>query len=152
MSAGGRLDHLRDARLDLSSGGDRLTGVNPRGIIRDDPTAKELEEFVGGDPNVRKFVGTVEAGDPMDHPEVSDSLEAMGEGGPVEVEIHPGSVEVFADPDEPLFVLRARDRSAPGVVVDWIRANIETAPESKLREALDQALRMRRYPYRRNAD
>jgi hypothetical protein len=62
------------------------------------------------------------------------------------------NVEQFADPGEPLFVLRGQDKTAPGVVLDWIRENFETAPEPKLREAFDQALRMRAYPYRRTAD
>jgi len=51
-------------------------------------------------------------------------------------------------PDEELFALVARDRSSPRTVVLWIAENIATAPEDKLREALECALRMRRYPSR----
>lgn len=60
--------------------------------------------------------------------------------------------EVYANADEPLFVLRAQDRSAPHVVLEWIRCNIDTAPEKKLRAAFEQALRMRNYPSRKLAD
>jgi hypothetical protein len=47
-----------------------------------------------------------------------------------------------AGEDEPLFVLRAQDLSSPGVVLEWIKANIETAPHAKLRDALETALAM----------
>lgn len=50
------------------------------------------------------------------------------------------------------FTLHAQDFSAPTVVVEWIKQNIETAPERKLRDALDCALRMRQYTNRKNAD
>lgn len=48
--------------------------------------------------------------------------------------------------DEPVFVLRGKDFSAPGTIVNWIGANILTAPEDKLRDALECALAMRSYP------
>jgi hypothetical protein len=53
---------------------------------------------------------------------------------------------------EPTFTLRAQDRSAPENVCKWITANIETASEKKLRDALEIALRMRVHPHRRVAD
>lgn len=53
---------------------------------------------------------------------------------------------------EPLFVLRAQDRTAPYVVAEWITANIMTAPEDKLRDALETALLMRNYKFKKTAD
>ena len=53
--------------------------------------------------------------------------------------------------DEDIFVLRAQDVSAPGTVLDWIKANLH-APDEKLREAFECALRMRRYHTRKAAD
>lgn len=47
-----------------------------------------------------------------------------------------------ATPDEPVFVLRAQDLTSPQVVCEWIRLNIETAPQDKLRQALESALAM----------
>lgn len=53
---------------------------------------------------------------------------------------------------EQTFTLRAQDLSAARGVAFWILENIETAPEAKLRHALEDALRMRRWPNRRAAD
>lgn len=53
---------------------------------------------------------------------------------------------------EPLFVLRAQDLSSPGIVITWIRANIYTASDEKLRGAFECALKMRNRPYRKVAD
>ena len=50
------------------------------------------------------------------------------------------------------FTLVAQDKSAPSTIAYWILANIETAPEAKLREALEDALNMRQYPNRKSAD
>lgn len=44
--------------------------------------------------------------------------------------------------DERLFVLMTRDPSAPGVVVEWIKRNIDVQPPEKLHEALDCAIEM----------
>jgi len=53
---------------------------------------------------------------------------------------------------EQTFTLRAQDRSGAKTVAFWIMENIETAPEEKLRHALDDALRMRKWPTRKTAD
>ncbi len=57
-----------------------------------------------------------------------------------------------AKPDEPLFVLRGQDASAPLVILSWIELNFETTPDEKLREAFEQALTMKHYPARKCAD
>lgn len=44
--------------------------------------------------------------------------------------------------DERLFVLMTRDLTAPGVVVEWIKANVGIQPANKLHEALDCAIEM----------
>jgi hypothetical protein len=54
--------------------------------------------------------------------------------------------------DEPVFVLRGQDISAPSVVLEWITRNFDTCPEHKLREAFEQALLMRGYPLKKTAD
>lgn len=53
---------------------------------------------------------------------------------------------------EQTFTLRAQDQCSPEVVAYWILKNIETAPEDKLRHALEDAIRMRRWPKRKAAD
>lgn len=59
-----------------------------------------------------------------------------------------------AHPDEPLFVLRAQDPSAPRVVLHWISKNFDNAvcPDAKLRDAFEQALRMREWHPKKPAD
>lgn len=57
-----------------------------------------------------------------------------------------------ATPDEMLFILRAKDKSAPRVVLHWIAKNFENAPEEKLREAFECALEMKKYLGRKEAD
>lgn len=47
-----------------------------------------------------------------------------------------------AFPDERLFVLMARDHTAPGVICEWIKRNLGNQPPEKLHEALDCALEM----------
>lgn len=44
-----------------------------------------------------------------------------------------------AGEDEELFVLRAQDQTMPYIIVEWIKANIQTAPRQKLIEALECA-------------
>lgn len=44
--------------------------------------------------------------------------------------------------DERLFVLMARDYTAPEIVLEWVKKNIHTQPEAKLREAFECALEM----------
>jgi hypothetical protein len=46
--------------------------------------------------------------------------------------------------DEKLFVLMARDYTAPLVIMEWIKNNLENQPREKLIEALDCAIEMRR--------
>lgn len=53
---------------------------------------------------------------------------------------------------EQLFTLRAQDQTAPRTICFWIMENIETAPEDKLRHALEDALRARKWPNRKRAD
>jgi hypothetical protein len=50
------------------------------------------------------------------------------------------------------FTLVSQDRSSPTVICEWIKQNIETAPEEKLVDALMDALSMRTDPNRKNAD
>jgi hypothetical protein len=50
------------------------------------------------------------------------------------------------------FTLVGQDRSAPLVICEWIKANIETAPAGKLFEALEDAIRMRESVIRKVAD
>ncbi len=54
-----------------------------------------------------------------------------------------------AKEDEDVFVLRAQDYTSAKTIVLWIAENIEEAPPEKLREALEVALKMQRYPNRR---
>lgn len=53
--------------------------------------------------------------------------------------------------DEPIFVLRAQDVSAPVVILEWMRCNPQI-PESKMREAFECAEAMRRWPRHKSAD
>lgn len=53
---------------------------------------------------------------------------------------------------EQTFTLRAQDITSPETVCFWIMRNIETAPEEKLRCALETALSMRNWPNKRRAD
>lgn len=50
------------------------------------------------------------------------------------------------------FTLVAQDPTAPAVIADWIKYNMETAPEEKLRDALEAALRMRKHTPRKPSD
>jgi hypothetical protein len=45
--------------------------------------------------------------------------------------------------DEKLFVLMTRDMTSPAVVLEWIKLNINTQPDDKLREAFECALEMK---------
>jgi len=44
--------------------------------------------------------------------------------------------------DEMLFVLMARDETAPAMVIEWIKINLRKQPEEKLREAFECAMKM----------
>jgi hypothetical protein len=50
------------------------------------------------------------------------------------------------------FTVVAQDKSAPRVICEWIKENIETCPPAKLFEALSRAIVMRDYHFRRAAD
>jgi hypothetical protein len=50
------------------------------------------------------------------------------------------------------FTLVAQDLTGPATIAEWIKLNIETAPAPKLRDALEDALRMREHPNRKHAD
>lgn len=56
--------------------------------------------------------------------------------------------------DELLFILMARDPSAPQVIMKWIEMNINTQPKEKLQEALATAIAMgkRQKEFRQRAD
>jgi hypothetical protein len=53
--------------------------------------------------------------------------------------------------DEPIFVLRAQDMTAPGLVEMWISRNPQLPP-AKRAEALDCAYRMRQWPHKKMPD
>ncbi len=46
--------------------------------------------------------------------------------------------------DESLFVLMARDVTAPLVILEWIKLNLGKQPEEKLMEAFNLAMEMHR--------
>jgi hypothetical protein len=52
------------------------------------------------------------------------------------------------------FSLVAQDLSAPATIVEWIKINIQNdaTPDDKLREALEDALNMRRWKNRKHPD
>lgn len=50
------------------------------------------------------------------------------------------------------FTVVAQDRSAPRVILEWMKENIETCPSAKLYEALSRAIEMRDYHSRKTAD
>lgn len=47
--------------------------------------------------------------------------------------------------NEPIFVLRAQDVTAPDIILAWIRAN-PSLPEAKRREAFECSELMRKWP------
>lgn len=52
--------------------------------------------------------------------------------------------------DEPVFILRGQDNTAPEIILQWIAKNIDTIEETKLKEAYQTVLAMRRYDSRRD--
>lgn len=50
-----------------------------------------------------------------------------------------------AKPDEPVFVLRGQDVSAPHIVIEWVNQNLNTCPREKLLDAWDVAMAMKQY-------
>ena len=63
-----------------------------------------------------------------------------------------GSHEKGKRNGEQLFILRSQDETMPECIAYWILKNVETASEEKLRHALEDALRARKWPHRRRAD
>ena len=47
--------------------------------------------------------------------------------------------------DEPIFVLRAKDPTAPEIIVTWCAKNLNAQPPKKIEEALKVAQEMRQY-------
>lgn len=52
--------------------------------------------------------------------------------------------------DEPIFVLRAQDRSAPAMIRSWVSWNYSTLDQKHIDEALACAEAMEEWPFRRN--
>ena len=50
------------------------------------------------------------------------------------------------------FTLVEQDASAVKTIAEWIKLNIETAPPDKLRAALEDCIKWREFPKRKNAD
>lgn len=53
-------------------------------------------------------------------------------------------------PNEPIFILRGQDVTAPEIILKWIAKNLDTVEESKIKEAFQTVLAMRRYDKRRD--
>ena len=56
-----------------------------------------------------------------------------------------------AGDDEPIFVLRAQDQSAPTAILMWLAANPQL-PDYKVTEALNTIKAMRAWPTKKAAD
>jgi hypothetical protein len=63
----------------------------------------------------------------------------------------PNSTLNKAADDEPIFILRAQDMTAPQTVLEWMQRNPQIG-EAKFAEARDCADAMRAWPERRKAD
>jgi len=57
-----------------------------------------------------------------------------------------------AERGQDTFTLVEQDRSTPKTICFWIMENIETCPPQKLVAALNDAIRMRSFPKRKDAD
>lgn len=53
--------------------------------------------------------------------------------------------------NEPIFVLRAQDITAPEIILEWIRLN-PALSEARRREAFECAEQMRHWPKKKSAD
>lgn len=64
---------------------------------------------------------------------------------------NPGKFDCLAKigDDEPFFVLRAQDMSAPGLIDAWVTKNKNSVSPDKLKEARDLAENMRLWKGRR---
>jgi hypothetical protein len=56
-----------------------------------------------------------------------------------------------ASDEEPIFVLRAQDVSAPATILAWLKLNPQL-PKAKREEAEDVIVKMRAWPTRKAAD
>jgi hypothetical protein len=69
---------------------------------------------------------------------------------------HPGKYDCYAkaDPDEPMFVLLARDWVAPNLVEEWARAHSDDRPQptDKIQEAFQCAAEMRAWRQKKLRD
>lgn len=52
--------------------------------------------------------------------------------------------------NEPVFILRGQDNTAPEIILKWIAKNLDTVEEGKIKEAFQTVLAMRRYDKRRD--
>ena len=64
----------------------------------------------------------------------------------------PNSTWNKAGENEPLFILRGQDVTAPKVVLEWIKLNCENCEPSKLRDAYKAVQAMLDTPHRKQAD
>lgn len=74
------------------------------------------------------------------------------DGGPIDTDPEPECLRKAQERGDEMFTLVSQDLSSPTVICEWIKQNIETAPEGKLRHALERAMRMRVQPNRKHAD
>jgi len=90
-------------------------------------------------------------------PDEMMSLEAMAQGlrriedGPLPTKDEVCFVKARSRGQQ-TFTLVAQDITAARTIMFWLMENIETAPDEKLRDAFEDALRMRHYGNRRYAD
>lgn len=57
-----------------------------------------------------------------------------------------------AGENEPIFVLRAQDKSSPKIVLQWMAENFENLSAQRLQEAFTCVLAMKRWPTRKFPD
>lgn len=69
-------------------------------------------------------------------------------------ELAPGAKGCLAkaSDNEMLFILRAQDVTSPLVVLEWMKLNFNNCPESKLREAFECAIKMKKHFGKKVAD
>jgi len=68
------------------------------------------------------------------------------------MESEPQCIEKAMKRGDTMFTLVGQDVTAPAVLCEWIKLNIESAPPDKLRNALEQALKMRKTKNRKCPD
>ncbi len=55
-------------------------------------------------------------------------------------------------PNEPIFILRAQDKSSPILILNWMAENFENLSHQRLSEAFDTAMAMKKWPNRKHPD